>query len=274
MTRLTDRGSTAADDYRMPPSVAADGAVSAATDVGANEAARAGLEAKPAVRDPLPARAMMPWLATVLGVAALAGVAVAGLGALFAVVTIEHWLIPNGDAADASHGVALGVANLAWGLLSLGLLAGAARVILGRAATLGRGDVATGGVVLLLQAGWTTGLHAWIVGVAGYVELQLVQPGTYAWPLIVMLVTVALTAVRLSPGRIAAVLLGFAALAIGALLVETLQNGLGAIADGDVSAPGVAVGILSAAQMVVLGVWWWRTVRSSPDRRSMREDRP
>ena len=76
-----------------------------------------------------------------------------------------------------------------------------------------------------------------------------------------MLVTIVLAAVPLTRGRIALGLLGLAALANGALLVETFQNGLGAIADGDVSGPGLAVGILSVAQLAVLGGWWWVTAR-------------
>ncbi len=203
-------------------------------------------------RDRLP-----PWRAAALGVITLAGVLAACVVALVAVMTLERWLVPNGDAAEVGHGVALGVFVLVWGLLSLGILASAARVTLGRGATLARGDLAVAGFVLLLQGGWTWALHAWVVGIAGYVELDLVGRGTYLWPAVVVLVTIALAAVRLTRGRIAPVLVGFAALAIGAIVVETVQNGLGAIADGDVSGAGLAIGILSAAQLTVLGCWWW-----------------
>ena len=152
---------------------------------------------------------------------------------------------------------------LVWGVLTLGLLAGAARMMLGHAATLGRGDLTAAGLVLLLQAGWMVALHAWVVGVGGgYVEFDLVHPGTMLWPMIVMLVTITLTTVRLARGRTALGLLGFAGLAIAGLFVETLQNGLGAIADGDVSGAGLAVGILSIAQLAVLGWWWRRAVRT------------
>ncbi len=206
-------------------------------------------------------RAVPPWRAAALGVVTLAGVAAASLVALVAVITLERWLTPDGVAADIGHGVALGAFVVVWGLLSLGFLGGAAQATLGRAAALGRRDLAAAGVVLLLLGGWTIGLHAWVVGETEYFEFDLVQPGTYVWPAVVVLVTIALAAVRLTRGRIALALLGFAALAIGALLVETFQNGLGAIADGDVSAAGLAVGILSAAQLAVLGRWWWVTAR-------------
>ena len=186
------------------------------------------------------------------------GVVAASLVALVAVTSVERLLIPDGDAADLGHGVALGVFVLVWGLLSLALLAAAARLTLGRAATLARVDLAAAGLVLLLQAGWTTALHAWV---AGYVELDLVRPGTYLWPAIVVLATLALVAVRLSRGRIALGLLGFAGLAAAVLFVETFRNALGAIADGDVSGAGLAVGILSVAQLAVLGRWWWVTAR-------------
>ena len=202
-----------------------------------------------------------PWRAAALGVVTLVGVVAASLVALVAVTSVERWLIPDGDAADLGHGVALGVFVLVWGLLSLAFLAAAARLTLGRAATLARIDLAAAGLVLLLQAGWTTALHAWVAGVAGYVELDLVRPGTYLWPAIIVLATIAMAAVRLSRGRMALGLLGFAGLAAAVLLVETFQHGLGAIADGDVSGAGLAVGIISVAQLAVLGRWWWVTAR-------------
>ena len=219
------------------------------------------LEARLAPTEALVPRAVPPWRAAALGVVTLAGVAAASLVALAAVSTLERSLIPDGDASDIGHGVALGVFVVVWGLLSLGFLAGAARVTLGRAAGLGRRDHSTAGLVLLLQGGWTTALHAWVYGVAGPGEPDLVHLGTSVWPAVVVLVTIVLAAVRLTRGRIALGLLGFAALAIGALAVETFQNGLGAIADGDVSGPGLAVGILSVAQLAVLGGWWWMTAR-------------
>ncbi|MEX1156831.1 MAG: hypothetical protein WED12_06640, partial [Chloroflexota bacterium] len=156
---------------------------------------------------------------------------------------------------------ALGGFVVAWGLLSLGFLAASARVTLGRAATLGRRDFAAAGIVLLLLGGWTIGLHAWVVGVAGYVELDLIRRGTYVWPAVVVLVTIALSAIRLTRGWIALTLLGLGALAIAVLAVETLRNGLGAMADGDVSAAGIVVGILSVGQLAVLAGWWWMTAR-------------
>ena len=61
---------------------------------------------------------------------------------------------------------------------------------LGRGATLARGDLAAAGLVLLLQGGWTWALHAWVVGIAGYVELDLDHRGTYLWPAVVVLVTI------------------------------------------------------------------------------------
>lgn len=224
--------------------------------------ARAGLQARRAPLDALVPRPVPPWRFAALGAVTLVGVLATGVVALVAVVTLEHWLIPNGDAADVSHGVALGGSTLVWGLLSLGLLAGATRVTLGHAATLGHGDLATAGLVLLLQAGWMIALHAWVVGAVGYVEFDLVHPGTSLWPGVVLLVTMALAAVRLARGRTALGLLWFAGLAIAGLFVETFQNGRGAIADGDVSQAGLAVGILSIVQLAVLGWWWRRTVRT------------
>ncbi len=228
----------------------------------ADEETWTDLEARLAPLDARMPRPVPPWRFAALGALTLVGVLVSSVVALVAVVTLERWLIPNGDAADVSHGVALGGSMLVWGLLSLGLLAGAARVTLGCAATLGRGDLTAAGLVLLLQAGWTFALHAWVVGATGYVEFELVHPGTRLWPGVVMLVTITLAAVRLALGGTAWGLLGFAGLAIAGLIVETLQNGLGAIADGDVSQAGLAVGILSVAQLAVLGWWWWRTVRT------------
>lgn len=253
MSHPTERRPSAADDQLLPPFEVA--------DILATEEAWADLAARLAPLDAVVPHTVPPWRAAALGVLTLVGVLAASLMALVAVMSVERWLIPDGDAADPGHGVALGVFVLAWGLLSLGLLAGAARLTLGRAATLARGDLAAAGLVLLLQTGWTFALHAWLVGVAGYVELNLVRPGTYLWPAIVVLATLALAAVSLSRGRLALGLLGFAGLAAAVLLVETVRNGLGAIADGEVSGAGLAVGILSVAQLAVLGRWWWVTAR-------------
>lgn len=228
----------------------------------ADEDAWVDLEARLAPLEILVPRSVPPWRGAALGVLTLVGVGISSLLALVAAVTIERWLIPNGDAADASHGVALGGFVVVWGLLSLGLLAGAARLTLGRGSTLARGDLAIAGLVLLLLGGWTVALHAWNVGVAGYVEPDLVGRGTLLWPGIVVYLMVALAAVRLTRQRIALALLVLVALAITALVVETLGNGLGALADGDVSQAGVTVGVLSVAQLAVLGSWWWRTVRT------------
>lgn len=228
----------------------------------ADEDAWVDLEARLAPLEILVPRSVPPWRGAALGVLTLVGVGILSLLALVAAVTIERWLIPNGDAADASHGVALGGFVVVWGLLSLGLLAGAARLTLGRGSTLARGDLAIAGLVLLLLGGWTVALHAWNVGVAGYVEPDLVGRGTLLWPGIVVYLMVALAAVRLTRQRIALALLVLVALAITALVVETLGNGLGALADGDVSQAGVTVGVLSVAQLAVLGSWWWRTVRT------------
>lgn len=253
MSHPTERRPSPANDQVLPPSEVA--------DILATEEAWADLAARLAPLDAVVPRTIPPWRAAALGAATLVGVLAASLMALVAVMSVERWLIPDGDAADLGHGVALGVFVLVWGLLSLGLLAAAARLTLGRAAALARGDLASAGLVLLLQAGWTIALHAWLVGVAGYVELDLVRPGTYLWPAIVVLVTIALTAVHLSRGRIALGLLCFAGLAAAVLLVETVRNALGAVADGDVTGAGLAVGILSVAQLAVLGRWWWVTAR-------------
>lgn len=226
-----------------------------------DQEAWAGLEARLAPLDALVPPRPPGWRVATLGAVTLAGVVVSSFVGLFGAVTLERLLIPDTDAAALAHGVALGAFVVAWGILSLGILAAAARITLGPAATLGRRDLAVAGLVLLLLGGWMIGLHAWVVGIAGYVELDLIGRGTYVWPAVVVLVAVALAAVRLTRGRVALGLLGLAALAIAALAVETLRSALGAIADGDVSPPGIAVGVLSAAQLAALAGWWWLTAR-------------
>ena len=64
---------------------------------------------------------------------ALLGVFAANVVALLIVASLQRLLVPAGDAADLTHGVALGIAMAAWGVLSLSVLAAAARAILGRA---------------------------------------------------------------------------------------------------------------------------------------------
>lgn len=202
-----------------------------------------------------------PWRAAALGAVAVLGVFGASFIALFGVVTIERLLVPAADAADLTHGVALGIAMACWGVLSLGVLAAAARRILGRAASLGRRDVLVAAVLFVLLAGWTTSLHAWVVGVAGYVELGLIARPTYVWPLVVVLATVALVGARFTRGAVTVGVLALVGLAISAISAETIQNALGAVEDGDVSGAGLAVGLLSIAQIVVLLIWFAATVR-------------
>jgi len=201
------------------------------------------------------------WRAAALGAVAVLGVLGASYIALLGVFSIERLLVPAGDAADLTHGVALGIAMAGWGVLSLGMLAAAARRILGRAASLRRRDVLVAAVLLVLLAGWTTSLHAWVVGVAGYVELDLISRSTYVWPLVVVLATVALAGARFTRGAVTVGVLALVALSISAISVETIRNALGAVADGDVSGAGVAVGLLSVVQIVVLLIWFAATVR-------------
>jgi len=214
-----------------------------------------------------PLEALVPehapqWHAAALGSVAVLGVFGASYIALLGVISIERLLVPAGDAADLTHGVALGIAMAGWGVLSLGALAAAARLILGRAASLGRRDVLVAAVLFVLLAGWTTSLHAWVVGVAGYVELGLIARSTYVWPLVLVLATVALVGIRFTRGTVTVAVLALVALAISAIIVETLLNAVGAVADGDVSGAGVAVGILSVAQIAVLVIWFAGTVRA------------
>jgi len=223
----------------------------------ADEDAWADLEARLAPLDVLVPRAVPPWRGAALGALSLLGVAAASLVALFGVTTVERTLMPQGDAVGLGHGVALGAFVLAWGAISLGVLAVAVRLMLGRAGTLGQRDLGVAALVLLLQAGWVVALHAWNVGVAGYVEPDLIGRGTFLWPVNVVCITVALTAVRLARHRVALALWVLIALAIATLVAETVSNGLGALADGEVSGAGIAVGALSAAQLLVLGWWWW-----------------
>ena len=142
------------------------------------------------------------------------------------------------------------------------MLALAARAILGRAALLERRDLFVAGVLLLLLAGWTIGLHAWIVGVAGYVELDLIARSTFVWPLVVVLATVALAGVRFTRGAVTLGVLALVALAVLAIIIETIRNAFGAVADREVSGAGIVVGFLSAAQIVVLAWWFVSTVRN------------
>lgn len=250
MTRPVDDGHSrpAAD-----PSARSDRAIATNDEWGQLEQRLAPLEAL------VPAEAPQ-WRAAALGGVAVLGVFLTSVIALLGVVSVERLLVPAGDAADLSHGIALGVAVAAWGALSLGVLAVTARWLLGRAASLGHRDMALAAVVLVLLAGWTVGLHAWVVRVAGYVELDLISRSTYVWPLVVVLATVALAAVRFTRGRVAVGVLVLVALSIALVFVETIRNGMGAIADGDVSAAGVAVGLLSIAQIAVLLTWLAGTV--------------
>jgi hypothetical protein len=232
-------------------------------DVGTRSEDRWGeLEARLAPLEALVPEQAPPWRAAALGVVAVVGVFAASIVALLGVVSLEHLLLPEADAADLTHGVALGIAVAAWGVLSLGVLAGAARAILGRAAVMKRRDVLVAGVLLVLLAGWTAGLHAWVVGVAGYVELDLIARTTYVWPLVVVLATVALAGARFTRGAVTVGVLALVALALLAITIETIRNAFGAIADGDVSGAGVVVGVISVAQIAVLAAWFASTVRN------------
>ncbi len=203
-----------------------------------------------------------PWRVGALALTTLIGAGVAGLVSLLAVVSLEHVLFPQADAAELTHGIALGVSVAVGGALSLLILGVAARITVGRAARLDRRDLALAAVVFALLAAWTVALHAWVVGVAGYVELGLIHLGTRAFAGIVVLVTVALVAAPLTRARATVAVLAATTMGIGALILETISNAFGAIADGDVSAAGVAVGTLSAILILVLSAWAIATARA------------
>lgn len=203
-----------------------------------------------------------PWRVGALALTTVIGVGVAGLVSLLAVVSLEHLLFPQADAAELTHGIALGVSVAVAGALSLLILGVAARVTVGRAARLDRRDLALAAVVFALLAAWTVALHAWVVGVAGYVELDLVSLGTRAFAGIAVLVTVALVAAPLTRARATVAVLAATTMGIAALIFETSSNAFGAIADGEVSAAGVALGTLSAILILVLSAWAIATARA------------
>jgi hypothetical protein len=203
-----------------------------------------------------------PWRIGALALTTIIGVGVAGLVSLLGVVSLEHVLFPQADAAGLTHGIALGVSVAVGGGLSLLILGVAARVTVGRAAQIDRRDLALASVVFALLAAWTVALHAWVVIVAGYVELDLIGLGTRAFDGIVVLVTVALVAAPLTRGRATVAVLAATTIAIAALILETISNAFGAIADGEVSAAGVAVGTLSAILILVLSAWAIATARA------------
>lgn len=203
-----------------------------------------------------------PWRIGALALTTLIGVAVAGLVSLLAVVSLEHLLFPEADASELTHGIALGLSVAVGGGLSLLILGVAARVTVGRAAQLDRRDLALAAVVFALLAAWTVALHAWVVGVAGYVEIDLVRLGTRAFSTIAVLVTVALVAAPLTRAKATVAVLAATTLGIAALLLETISNAFGAIADGEVSAAGIALGVLSAVVILLLSAWTIATVRA------------
>jgi hypothetical protein len=196
-----------------------------------------------------------PWRIAALALTTVIGAGVAALISLLVVVSLEHVLFPQADAADVTHGIALGLSVAVGGGLSLVILWVAARTTVGRAARLDRRDLALASVVFALLAAWTVALHAWVVGVAGYVELDLIGLGTRAFDGIVVLVTVALVATPLTRARATVAVLAATAIGIAALIFETISNALGAVADGEVSAAGLAVGAVSAILILVLSAW-------------------
>lgn len=201
-------------------------------------------------------RSIPLWRPATLGILALIGVGATMLPAALAVMLLENWLVAERDASQLPHAVALGSFVVLWGVLSLGILAAAARLTMGRGAAIARRDAVLAGVVLLLLGAWVVALHAWNVGVAGKVELDLIGRGTYAWPVVVVFVVVALATSRLTGRRVGLVLLGLAIFGISALVFEATSNVRGALADNHVSTAGLAVGMLSAAQLIVLAAWW------------------
>lgn len=201
------------------------------------------------------------WRPAALGVVALVGVAATMVPAALATMLVERLLVADRDAADIVHGIALGAFVVLWGAFALLILRLAARISIGRGAAIAGRDLMAAGVVLLLVGLWVVALHAWNVGVAGYVEIDLIGRGTYIWPAVVVSLVVALAAARLADRRVAIVLGLIAGLGIAALLVEMIINVLGASADGDVSAAGLVVGVLSALQLFALVGWWLDVVR-------------
>lgn len=210
------------------------------------------------------------WRPATLGVTALVGVAAAMLPAALAIMLVERLLLPDRDASEAAHGIALGVFVVLWGVLALAVLAVAARLTIGRGAAIARPDLALAAAVLLMQGAWVAALHAWNVGVAGRVELDLIGRGTYLWPAAVVSLVVMLAAARLTSRPVALVLTSMVAIGVAALVLQTLSNARGAIADGHVSDAGLAVGVLSALQLVLLAAWWWDVLRPRLQRPHLR----
>lgn len=225
------------------------------------ERASAALRRHLAQLDALVPERAPAWRPAALGAVALVGVAATMVPAALATMLVERLLVADRDAADVVHGMALGAFVVLWGTFALLILRLAARISIGRGAAIAGRDLMAAGVVLLLVGLWVVALHAWNVGVAGYVEIDLIGRGTYIWPAVVVSLVVALAAARLADRRVAIVLGLIAGLGIAALLFEMIINVLGASADGDVSAAGLVVGVLSALQLFALVGWWLDVVR-------------
>lgn len=210
-----------------------------------------------------PLEALVPdsvptWRPATMSLLAVLGVALTALPAALPMMLLGRALdIP---AESAAHGLLIGAWTGLWGFLSLGVLALAARLTIGRAATIARRDLLFGAPVLVIQIAWIAALHAWNVGAAGgRVELDLIARATYFWPLVVIVLVVLLAAIRLCNRQTALILAAITALAIGFLLNETISNAFGALRDGDVAPAGLLVGALSGGQLLLLAVWWLDT---------------
>jgi len=190
-----------------------------------------------------------------LALVALVFVAVAATYVPAAVPFLGESLLPPGLRTEVVHLAAIGGWMIVWGMLSLGVVALAARFVFAIRVRVARRDVVLAAVAVLLLAGWQMALMAWLISKFGLIELDALTPFAWLWPAVV-LVSVALSAIaRVVHRDVFTVVLAFAAVSIVALALETASSIAGALEDGRVSPNGMVVGVLTVLQVAVLGSW-------------------
>jgi hypothetical protein len=194
-----------------------------------------------------------PWQVAALGLAQLGAVIAAAL----VVLPLVTWLtgLLDGPLGATARPFALGAAVFVWAMLSLAALDLLARRVSRGALGVARRDWLFAAVLYLALAGWVVGLGLWQVSILGELAVDASGWSARPWPMAVLAASLLLSALPMTGSRLRVRLWAAAAGIWVVLIAFAAVDLLGALADGHVSAAGLAVGIDGAVQLVVLLVW-------------------
>ncbi len=204
-------------------------------------------------------RQIPPWRLAGLGLVQVAVI----IGAAVLVLPFVGFLTDalTGSLGEPARPVALGAATFVWTTASLGGLALMARLVSGGVLGVPRRDWLFALLLYLTLGAWQTGIGLWQLTELGQLEADAVGPATRIWPMLVLAASLLLAARPLASPRASRGLWMTAALVAALLALQVLSEVAGALRDGHVSPAGLAIGVVTALQLLVLGAWLVRAAR-------------